>query len=391
MPSVAYEAQVLDTLQNLFAVIRFKPDGEILTANTKFCDVVGYALHDIVGRHHSMFVSEEDRESAGYRSFWLDLAAGRTMQGDFRRIGRHGREIVIFGTYVPLRDEQGQVVEVIKYAVDNTAASRNGVILEQVGDNASRLSTAAHVLNRHADNMRERAQASTDRAIEARESAQSVDTDLQSVTAGAEQMTSSISEIARSTVEASETTRQGVEAADRTRAIVNQLGSSSAKIGQVVKLINTIAQQTNLLALNATIEAARAGEAGRGFSVVANEVKELAKQTAQATGEISKQVEDIQQDSLRAVDAIQEISKVIERVDEIQSAIAAAIEEQSATTDEMARAMANAARAGQQITEHVRALAKLSDASLTSTVETQQAASDLGTIADQLQALVTRN
>src|ERR1022692_3793657 len=133
---------------------------------------------------------------------------------------------------------------------------------------------------------------------------------------------------------------------------VAKLGESSAEIGQVIKVITSIAQQTNLLALNATIEAARAGEAGKGFAVVANEVKELAKETAKATEDISLKIEAIQTDTKGAVDAIAEISAIINQINDLQNTIASAVEEQSATTNEIGRNIAEASKGSTEIAQN---------------------------------------
>ena len=131
------------------------------------------------------------------------------------------------------------------------------------------------------------------------------------------------------------------------------LGRSSQEIGQVVKVITSIAQQTNLLALNATIEAARAGEAGKGFAVVANEVKELARQTARATEEIGQKITSVQKDTDHAVKAIQEISQVISKLNEISTSIAGAVEEQNAATAEISRAAAEASRGTAEVSTSI--------------------------------------
>ena len=120
---------------------------------------------------------------------------------------------------------------------------------------------------------------------------------------------------------------------------MNKLGESSQEIGNVIKVITSIAQQTNLLALNATIEAARAGEAGKGFAVVANEVKELAKQTAKATEDIGRKIEAIQVDTKGAVAAIEEIGTIINQINDISNSIATAVEEQTVTTNEIGRSV----------------------------------------------------
>ncbi len=147
----------------------------------------------------------------------------------------------------------------------------------------------------------------------------------------------------------------GRQIAETTNETIAKLGQSSAEIGKVIKVITSIAQQTNLLALNATIEAARAGEAGKGFAVVANEVKELAKQTAKATEDISRKIEAIQADTKGAVDAIGQIGRIIMQINDIQNTIASAVEEQTATTNEISRNVAEAAKGSTDIrAEHHR-------------------------------------
>ncbi|MET0396627.1 MAG: methyl-accepting chemotaxis protein, partial [Longimicrobiaceae bacterium] len=184
-----------------------------------------------------------------------------------------------------------------------------------------------------------------------------VSTNVQTVSAGSEQMGASIREIAQNAAEVSKVAGQAVTAADATTATVAKLGESSLEIASVVKVITSIAEQTNLLALNATIEAARAGEAGKGFAVVANEVKELAQETAKATEDIAKRVETIQADTEGAVRAIGEISSIIGLINDSQSTIAAAVEEQTATTTEMNRNVAEAATGTQGIAAAITGLA----------------------------------
>src|SRR5207302_10345027 len=128
------------------------------------------------------------------------------------------------------------------------------------------------------------------------------------------------------------------EANERT----DKLRVSSREIGEVIKVITSIAEQTHLLALNATIEAARAGEAGKGFAVVANEVKELAKETAKATDDISRKIEAIQNNTRGAVEAIGQIGQIIDQINDIQNTIATAVEEQTAVTGEISRNVAEA-------------------------------------------------
>jgi methyl-accepting chemotaxis protein len=176
---------------------------------------------------------------------------------------------------------------------------------------------------------------------------------VQTVAGNMEQMVSAIKEITKTTNEAAHMTNEAMRLAKDTNQIINKLGESSMDIGNVIKVISSIAQQTNLLALNATIEAARAGEAGKGFAVVANEVKELANQTAKATAEITKKIETIQGDSQSAIAAIAEISTAIEKVNGFTSNIAASVEEQAATTNEVTRIVTQSAEGVKQITENI--------------------------------------
>jgi methyl-accepting chemotaxis protein len=217
-----------------------------------------------------------------------------------------------------------------------------------------------------------------------------VNKNLQTVATGSEQMSASIKEIAKNAHESAKVASGAVRVAEETTQIVGKLGESSTEIGQVIKVITSIAQQTNLLALNATIEAARAGEAGKGFAVVANEVKELAKQTAKATEDISRKIEAIQGDTKSAVGAIGQISGVIKQVNDISNTIAAAVEEQNATTNEMARNVSEAARGSSEITKNIAAVAEAALSTAQGSGASAKAAHSLAEMAGSLRELVSQ-
>jgi len=170
-----------------------------------------------------------------------------------------------------------------------------------------------------------------------------------------------------------------------------RLGTSSADIGKVIRVITSIAQQTNLLALNATIEAASAGDAGKGFAVVANEVKELAKQTARSSEEIGRNVEGIQSESGSAVGAIGEITQVINQIAELQSSIAAAVEEQTATTNEMSGGIGLVATRAGEITGSVAEAVEASERTRSGAEKLASAAEELDRMASELDDFLTRS
>ncbi len=178
-------------------------------------------------------------------------------------------------------------------------------------------------------------------------------TNMSMVAAAVEEMTATINEIAENTGKASIITSDAVDQTGQASTQVSELGSAAQQIGKVVETITEISEQVNLLALNATIEAARAGDAGKGFAVVANEIKELARQTAEATGEIKQKVEDIQSSTKGTVTQISTISEVVNQVNEIVSTIATAVEEQSVTTQEIATNVSQASEGIGEVSKKV--------------------------------------
>jgi hypothetical protein len=182
-----------------------------------------------------------------------------------------------------------------------------------------------------------------------------VDADMQAAALATEQTSASIRQIATNAADASATAQSAVEIARGTAGAGERLGDASAEISKFVKVIESIAAQTNLLALNATIEAARAGEAGRGFAIVANEVKDLARGTAEATEKIGHMIDKIQEETTGAVSAMNEIVSVIEGIYELQRSIAVAVEDQTEATSAIATNVTSAAGRAGSIAEFLRA------------------------------------
>ncbi|WP_324650472.1 methyl-accepting chemotaxis protein [Georgenia sp. H159] len=220
--------------------------------------------------------------------------------------------------------------------------------------------------------------------------AEQVSQNVSTVAAGAEQMGASIREIAQSSNEAAEVARLATKQAAATNDTVQKLGASSLEIGNVVKVITSIAEQTNLLALNATIEAARAGEAGKGFAVVASEVKDLAQETAKATEDIARRIETIQQDTDGAVGAIAEITDIIGRINDYQLTIASAVEQQTATTNEMSRSVTEAATGSTEIAGNITGIATAAQDNSVTMAQMGGAVGELATISEGLRAQVAQ-
>ena len=213
---------------------------------------------------------------------------------------------------------------------------------------------------------------------------------VQAVASSAEEMRATIGEIANSAARASEVAADAVQAAEDAKNTVAKLDDSSTQIEVVIKTITSIAEQTNLLALNATIEAARAGEAGRGFAVVAGEVKDLAQETARATGDISQRVNAIQSDTRQAIEAIARIATVIGQINDHQTTIASTVEEQTTTTGEMTRSITEAATGTSGIAENITSVARATQATTAETDDAKRAAESLADMGRQLQDLVSR-
>ena len=433
-----FEGQLV-AISKAQAVIEFNLDGTVLSANNNLLSTLGYALEEIKGRHHSMFVDESYRQSSEYKEFWAKLTRGEFQAGEYKRIGKGGKEVWIQAYYNPIYDLNGKPIRVVQFATDTTAqvkareelkqnvlsilkvvnAATSGDLtqhvtvtgddpvgqmgigferfisglranMELIGNNATALAGASEELSSVSAQMSSNAEETSAQANVVSAASEQVSANVSTVATGVEEMNAAIREISKNASEAARVSQQAVTFANNTNGTIAKLGESSMEIGKVVKVITSIAEQTNLLALNATIEAARAGEAGKGFAVVANEVKELAKETAKATEDISHKIEAIQSDTKDAVESIRQISEVINQINDISNTIASAVEEQTATANEMGRNVGEASKGSGEIAQNITAVATAALNTTQGANNTQQAASELSRMAADLQNLVSQ-
>ena len=433
-----YRGQI-ESVSKSQAVIEFAMDGTVLKANKIFLDTLGYSIEEIQGRHHRMFVAENERQSAEYADFWASLNRGEHQVREFRRLGKGGKEVYIHAIYNPIKDLNGKPFKVVKLATDTTSivnaredlkqkvdhiltvvnAAASGDLTQKItvtgddpigqmaaalerffsdlrlsiasiAENATALAGASEELSAVSSEMSVNADETSSQANFVSTASQHVSANVQTVATGVDEMNMAIREIAKNASEAARVSQQAVLVANSTNDTISKLGESSSEIGKVVKVITSIAEQTNLLALNATIEAARAGEAGKGFAVVANEVKELAKETAKATEDISQKIVTIQNDTHGAVEAIRQISDVINQINDISNTIASAVEEQTATANEMGRNVSEASKGAGEIAHNITAVASAAQSTNQGANNSQQAAGELSRMAVVLQDLVSQ-
>ncbi|NKC33021.1 PAS domain-containing methyl-accepting chemotaxis protein [Falsiroseomonas selenitidurans] len=331
LQNVDYAGQIAAIGRNL-AVVELGLDGTILTANEKFLQLMGYTLAEVRGRQHGIFVEPAQRDGADYRLFWEKLRRGDFQSGQFRRIGKAGQLVWIEGAYNPILDATGKPCKVVKFATDISPQMRL-------------LSDLKTLIDRNFAEVDSGIARSTSEAASASGAADEAAQGVQQVAASAEQLAASISEIARSMAQSRIATDAAFEQTVSVASNTESLAGAAQAMSNIVGLIRDVASQINLLALNATIEAARAGEAGKGFAVVASEVKNLAVQAAQATQQISAEIDGIQATSASVAEALGAIRSAVTTVRESVTATASAVEEQSVVTRGMSASMHTASAA----------------------------------------------
>ena len=281
------------------AVISFELDGTIIDANDNFLNAMGYKLADLKGRNHSMCVDPEYVKTDAYKDFWAALRRGEYQSGEFKRMGKGGKDVWISASYNPVFDMNGRPFKVVKYASDVTKQVMTRTTAEELAEGSSASAEA--------------------------------------VASASEEMLAAIQEISESMHRSQIAVNDIVAKSEMADGIRTELESTSESMSGVVQIIRDLAEQVNLLALNATIEAARAGDAGKGFAVVAGEVKNLATQTAKATDQIEVQINSMLSITKRVVDSTREISESAGSVSDYVNTVASAVEEQTSVTHDISK------------------------------------------------------
>lgn len=379
--AAAQNDSLLKAIDRSQAIIEFSLDGQILDANDNFLATMGYKREEVVGRHHSLFVEPNYAGSEAYNDFWSRLRGGDFQSGEFRRIGKDGREVWLQAQYNPILSADGQVLKVAKIATDLTERMQQVLVVGEAlqglaqGDLRSRvqqtlmgsLDGLRMAFNDSVATLHGTMGAVVNATINVSAGADEIAAGADGLARRTEQQAASLEQTAATLEQISATVSRTAAGAQHADAVVERANleaerssgvmlsaiqamegveRSAAQMSQIIGVIDEIAFQTNLLALNAGVEAARAGEAGRGFAVVAQEVRGLAQRSAQAAREvkilISSSTDQVDQGVALVGDAGQALRAILTQIHDIRTlvgAISQSAQEQAAGLNQVSAAV----------------------------------------------------
>lgn len=398
------------------AVIEFDLTGIILDANDNFLNLLGYSLAEVKGKHHRMFVEENEARGEGYAKFWDKMRRGEFDEGQYLRFGKNGKQAWIQASYNPVFDSLGKPYRVIKFATDITAEKLNEISLSKAVEETSHVvqlsmnnnlmarvavdsksgkisdlcSGINNVLDTYSDVIRSIDEISTNLSIGSSRLSQGV-TELAERTveqaSSLEETAATTEELAASVKQSSERAREATNLGAKANTIAKHGGtivanaveamerieSSSVGIADIITMIDNIAFQTNLLALNAAVEAARAGDAGKGFAVVASEVRTLAQRSSEAANDIKKLISKSTEEVSSGVKLVKEAGVSLADIVRSSDDVATALGDISSASVEQAHGIEEVAKVVAHIDDITQRNSAMADQSAAATRELEQA------------------
>ncbi|WP_377838536.1 PAS domain-containing methyl-accepting chemotaxis protein [Bosea sp. UC22_33] len=409
------------------AVIEFDLTGKILTANQNFLSVLGYSLAEIAGQHHRLFVDPAERETPAYRAFWERLGKGEYDAGQYRRIGKGGKEVWIQASYNPILDAQGRPYKVVKFASDITATFKGKQLEAAVQETSAvidrakgkdltgrvpldgktgevatlcagvndLLDTLAEVVGSVRDISARIDNASLKITSDSQQLAERTEANaasLQETAATTEELAASVKHSAGNSKMAVQLGNEASEVASRGGAIVTEavaamgrIEQASSGISEIISMIDEIAFQTNLLALNAAVEAARAGDAGRGFAVVATEVRALAARCSESANGVKTLIANSAQQIQAGVGLVKDAGTTLGEIVGAASKVASTVSEISQATTEQANGIDEMARTVAHMDEITQQNSLLAEQSAKVARDLQQETAALSTMVSAFQ------